>query len=175
MGWVYIHAHSNSFTNLLYLLQPASWLPVSMAASAIADMYADTKGIVHLVHPRPVSWRSLMKEIAHEMNVPLVPYSGWFNRLEASTHLPSAAALTSVYGKNAAVALTDYYRLGTKPVSDFRAPTESMNLEPDVSILKATLASKTLANPKNLQLGRLDVKYWLEGWRQEGFLPMKRD
>ncbi|THU95611.1 hypothetical protein K435DRAFT_859397 [Dendrothele bispora CBS 962.96] len=165
----------------------ASWLPVSMAASAIVDMYATTKGMVHLVHPRPVSWRSLMKEIAQDMNVPLVPYSEWFNRLEVeassaatvSTSVPdSASALVSTslspYGKNTAISLVDYYRLGTRPSSEFRAPTESMHLEPDVSILKATLASQTLANPDIVGLGRGDVEYWLEGWRKEGFLPIRK-
>lgn len=147
-------------------------MPVSLAASAIADMYAESKGTVHLVHPRPVSWKSVLTAVAREMNVSLVPYTEWFNRLETGTYSSTGSfPITSNFGSNLALALTDFYRIGTKPASAWRYPTEAMNLEPEVSLSRAIQASKTLANAEFPQLCDEDVRDWIEEWRRDGFLP----
>ncbi|KAF7328516.1 Acetyl-CoA synthetase-like protein [Mycena venus] len=60
-----------------------AWLPVHIAAEAMVDfLESPAAGIVHLINTQPVAWRALAAVVATELNVPLVPYTEWLNRLE---------------------------------------------------------------------------------------------
>jgi hypothetical protein len=61
-------------------------MTTSTAASAYVDFIKASGSIagheiVHLVHPRPISWDDLMSIIARELDLPLIPFEDWFKAL----------------------------------------------------------------------------------------------
>ncbi|KAL6298480.1 hypothetical protein BKA93DRAFT_830667 [Sparassis latifolia] len=160
-----------------------SWLPVELAAAAIIDM-RDTMGeTLHLVHPHPVTWDTVMRPIASMLAVPLVPYREWFARLQSSildAAVPSSNSDTgSLSGGLSAYALRlmDTYQLGlTRLDSSQGTSTESMGLSPKVAFEKGFYASATLMDDRlSPPLGPNDVKKWLRYWRGINFLPGSYD
>ena len=72
---------------------------------------------LHLVHPRPVPFRTLVAPIAAALAVPLVPYAAWLRALEASL-APQAADADSEHEvdamrANPALRLLDFFRAQT--------------------------------------------------------------
>ncbi|KAK0453913.1 hypothetical protein EV421DRAFT_2007167 [Armillaria borealis] len=61
-----------------------SWLPVHIAAQLLVDHIDNSTPIMHLVHPKPVSWSTLARFASQELNVKLVPYTHWLETLENS-------------------------------------------------------------------------------------------
>ncbi|KAK0453915.1 hypothetical protein EV421DRAFT_1730853 [Armillaria borealis] len=62
-----------------------SWLPVHIAAQLLVDHIDNSIPIMHLVHPKPVSWSTLARFASQELNVKLVSYTHWLEALENST------------------------------------------------------------------------------------------
>lgn len=148
-----------------------SWLPVNLAASAIIEMRDTVQETLHVIHPRPVSWSTVMKPIASILGVPLVPYAEWFARLQHSGRdINSPVALDEhPHGSISALKLVDFYRLGLKTPSQ-RPNTESMGLLPKVAFKKGVLASASLRDAHQLGVG--EVEKWIRYWRTIGFLPL---
>ncbi|KAF8898071.1 hypothetical protein CPB84DRAFT_1748077 [Gymnopilus junonius] len=89
-----------------------SWIPVDLAAAAIVDMRRAENQTLHLVHPKPVKWNTVMKALATSLGVPLVPYVEWFARLESSSN--DADEKTSgrqAEHSRAALRMTHFYRI----------------------------------------------------------------
>ncbi|KAF7348023.1 putative polyketide synthase [Mycena sanguinolenta] len=61
-----------------------SWIPISDAAAAIVDMQGTMNETLHLVHPKPTTWKVVIEPLASALNVPLVPYAEWFARLKST-------------------------------------------------------------------------------------------
>ncbi|PBK69900.1 hypothetical protein ARMSODRAFT_974971 [Armillaria solidipes] len=61
-----------------------SWLPVHIAAQLLVDHIDNSTPIMHLVHPKPVSWSTLARFASQELNVKLVSFSHWLEALENS-------------------------------------------------------------------------------------------
>lgn len=59
-----------------------SFVPLDVAAKAIADMRDSPTQILHLVHPSPIPWNSVIQQTADILSVPLVYYHDWVSRLE---------------------------------------------------------------------------------------------
>ena len=57
-------------------------MPLDVAAKAIADMRDSPTQILHLAHPSPVPWNSVIRQTADILSVPLVHYRDWVSRLE---------------------------------------------------------------------------------------------
>jgi hypothetical protein len=81
-----------------------SFIPLDVAAKAIADMRDSPTQILHLAHPSPVPWNSLIKPTADILSVPLVYYHDWVSRLERiddndndSNESPSALRLLDFF------------------------------------------------------------------------------
>ena len=53
-------------------------------------MLASPHTIIHLVHPRPAPWSTLISAIANDLGVPLVEYKKWLSALES--HVPSGSS-----------------------------------------------------------------------------------
>jgi len=151
--------------------RPVNLIPFDIAAAAIVDFRSASNAThtVHLVHPRPVSWRSIATVIASELSVVLVPLDDWLAKLEQSARsLPKndkerKARLRELR----AILLIPYFRSLTKAVTASRA---ALNW-PDPDVTEAVKASPTLANPELRQIGAEDVRRWLEYWRKVGLLP----
>jgi len=145
-----------------------SWLPVDLAARAIIDSHKRMNDTIHIVHPRPTLWNTIMEPAAKSLGVPLVPYAEWLARLE---HLTSH--LFSSSGDNTrvlALQLLDFYRLGMKNVLRQKG-TESMGLLPVVVSEKGLQTSATLKGEMVQSLGAGDVQKWLDYWRTVDFIP----
>ncbi|KAF8972154.1 hypothetical protein BDZ97DRAFT_1636524, partial [Flammula alnicola] len=59
-----------------------SWIPADLAAAAIVEMQETSNKMLHLVHPKPSNWGTIMTHLEKLLNVPLVPYEEWFAHLE---------------------------------------------------------------------------------------------
>ncbi|OBZ65511.1 L-aminoadipate-semialdehyde dehydrogenase large subunit [Grifola frondosa] len=143
-----------------------SWLPVDTAAAALVDMLDSPRPIVHLRHPRPVPWSTMMQHFASSLRVPLVPYAQWIARLEEGW--ADARARDRRYLEHA-VRLQDFFRSA-------RAGAGAPGLENNgLSVLMAMDAgvgvSETLRDPALPLLGAAEVEKWMGYWREIGFLP----
>lgn len=120
---------------------------------------------LHLIHPHPVSWSSIMGLVSSELGVPLVPFDEWFARLEHSGRRTDGQLLKEY----PALKLLDYFRFGL--TSSRKSNTESMGLLPQVASEKGLQASLTLSDERGKPLGINDVELWLGYWRKISFLP----
>ncbi|RPD79527.1 acetyl-CoA synthetase-like protein [Lentinus tigrinus ALCF2SS1-7] len=142
----------------------ASFIPSYPAARALVEMRNSTSPILHLVHPRPVSWHALITPIAAELRIPLVPYSTWLSALERSAADGFAAnAEVDAMRQNPALRLLEFFRGQTvsaekEAMGDVRLSTEN-----------AERASPELAHLA--QLGEDISVSWVKAWRKSSFLP----
>lgn len=64
-----------------------SWIPVDIVARAIIDRSQQrsrqTSQIVHVLHPHPTPWPTLAKHLGNTLNLPLIPFPQWVQKLEA--------------------------------------------------------------------------------------------
>lgn len=113
--------------------------------------------VVHLAHPRAVTWSTIAKYLLTELGpgVKLVPYKTWLEELARKERLtePSGA---------------------TKLLAFFQSLPQDLNREAfglqRMDVTQAMSVSPTLADPDLLQLGVQDVKRWLQYWEQDGLL-----
>ena len=148
--------------------QVVSFIPSYPAARAFVEMRNAPGPIsyLHLVHPRPVPFRTLIAPIAHALRVPLVPYADWLRALETSVDEGSSAEVAAMRA-NPALRLLDFFRAQTADtfVPDAKEPMGVVRLATD----GAERASAELA-----RLPPLDAETslgWVEAWRRSGFLP----
>lgn len=119
--------------------------------------------ILHLVHPRPVPWSSLMEPIARALEVPLVTYSHWFSALEACLHDTSLSEIEQMRS-NPALRLLNFFRNADLSGED-KEPLGVARLATDQAVqISATL------NSGIKQLGGQDANNWVEAWRRHGFI-----
>ena len=121
-------------------------------------MRSSPEQILHLVHPRPISWKSLITPIAEELKVTLVPYMEWLTALETVAERDSEAAR-----ENPVLRLLDFFRSSSP--SKIMTPLALYQLETK----NAVGASQTLASMP--EIGEADIKRWLAAWQASGFLP----
>lgn len=150
------------------VLQEVSWLPVNVAAAALVD-FLEAPGstfIVHLIHPRPVTWSALAAVLSSELSVALVPYASWLEKVEQ-------LALSGVDGPTPAVANLRVLRLlplfrGFAQRSEVLT-SDAMGFS-KLSVSEAVALSETLAESRISQITAEDVKRWLGYWRRAKFL-----
>ena len=141
-----------------------TWFPAYEAARAFTEMRHSPEPIVHLVHPRPVSWRALLEPIAKELNVPLVPYDQWVSALESSVEQGSAEEVEAMR-LNPALRLLAFFKAQSIAMTPDR---EAMGLV-FISTDTAVQVSESLAGMPQLDGERAGM--WLAAWRKSGFLP----
>ncbi|THV08180.1 acetyl-CoA synthetase-like protein [Dendrothele bispora CBS 962.96] len=139
-----------------------TWIPAQLASRALVDILnipSDGPGspcYVHLIHPRPISWSKLAETIASRLQVELVSYSEWFDRLNQAGKLDPEAA------KNiAALKILPFYK-------DVLARVDASDCEafafPEIEVKQALQLSPTLSNRDIKQLGEDDAERWLSYW-----------
>ena len=116
-------------------------------------MRSSADPILHLVHPRPIPWKSLITPIAQELKATIVPYVEWLTALEIVAERNAEAAR-----ENPALRLLDFFR--SSAPAKTRTPLGLYQLETK----KAVDASETLASMP--ELGEADVKRWVTAWRR---------
>ncbi|KAM5543804.1 hypothetical protein V8D89_002421 [Ganoderma adspersum] len=136
-----------------------AFIPSYPAARAFVEMRKSTARTLHLVHPRPVPWKTIIAPIAEELGVLLVPYSEWLTGLEQCAAEGSAGEVDAMRA-NPALRLLDFFRAQGTACS-----------EPGVRL------STTRAEQSSGELARMpeltpeDAKRWVAAWRASGFLP----
>ncbi|KIM81777.1 hypothetical protein PILCRDRAFT_8450 [Piloderma croceum F 1598] len=151
---------------LPYSDQKISWIPLAIAAKAITEMRLSSAHFIHLTHPHPVLWSDIFGALCGLLAIPIVPYSVWLSRLEASgkaTATTSAKAPIDAFQKNPALHLIEFFRCDVMGLASARGI-------PPVSLDEAQKASETLRGDKLVQLGIGDVKRWVDYWRSTGFI-----
>ncbi|KAJ8518631.1 hypothetical protein ONZ45_g4321 [Pleurotus djamor] len=146
-----------------------TWIPIDTAADVIVEvMETSVSGVIHVVHPRPTMWSSVIAEFADALDVPLVAYDRWFKLLEQDTINPSPPSHPSFGPFNPAIPLLDFFRQAFETP---RIPVEGLGLTALVETRRGQAHSLSLRNPDLARLGRDDAKNWLAHWRAAGFLP----
>lgn len=119
---------------------------------------------LHLVHPKPVSWHTLISSIAKEFgNVPLVPYDEWLSALQTSVSEGDAAEV-ELMRANPALRLLPFFQAVNQHASPDREPLGLVYLSTE----KSAAVSEALANLPQLDAER--AKGWLTAWKSAGFL-----
>ncbi|CDO77413.1 hypothetical protein BN946_scf184857.g20 [Trametes cinnabarina] len=140
-----------------------SWVPSYESAQAFAEMRHSPEPFLHLVHPKPVSWHTLIAPIAQELDVPLVSYETWFSALEENIKMATNEDALKLMKDNPALRLLDFFK-GLPSSPERREPMGTVHLSTE----KSTRVSKALADLPVLDSAR--VKAWLAAWRRSGFL-----
>lgn len=144
-----------------------SYISAYDAAGAIVDMLDTKEEVLHVVHPRPVAWSSLIESFSKVLSVPAVPYNDWLTSLEeAAKGIPSdPAAVESAHRTNPALRLLPFFRaFDASPPGETKEALGFARL----SCAKSTTVSTSLQNAD--VLGEKDVERWVASWRKSGFL-----
>ena len=133
------------------------------AARAFVEMRDSPSQILHLVHPRPVAWQSLIEPIAAELQVPVVPYAAWLAALERSAVDVDKRSNVDNVRENPALHLVDFFRSRACTVKG----RDSFGLV-RLSTENAQRVSETLAHMP--ELSQPDAMRWMAAWQDSGFL-----
>ncbi|KAI0677488.1 acetyl-CoA synthetase-like protein [Trametes maxima] len=156
--WFPALVKSASFTRCLPdVAGEVSFIPSYDAARAFAEMRSAPAPILHLVHPRPVSWHTILSPIASALDVPLVPYADWLAALERTARGVEAMR------ENPALRLLEFFR--TQSFAEDREPLGFKHLSTE----KAEKASEALRALPGLE--EEAARRWVAAWRATGFLP----
>lgn len=140
-------------------------MPTDVAAAAIVDMRTSHSPFVHLAHPKPVPFTTVMEPIAESLGVPIVPYAEWLAKLEKVLEDSSASAVEAAR-ENPALRLVDFYRVAGTGDDPQKEAFSGTRLE----IKEAARASRTLGDPGLPTLGSADANRWMSYWKQIGVL-----
>ncbi|TFK49005.1 polyketide synthase [Heliocybe sulcata] len=149
--------------------QSISWLPADTAATAMLDMLDCKDPIVHLRHPKPISWNDMAMPMARLLDVTTVPFAEWLARLEHEWKTLGIRKISPYL--DPAIRIINLYRTVCPPDHPARGITESNGAMPVLSIDKALSASPTLQSPDLPQLRQDDFAKWCTYWRYIGALP----
>lgn len=130
----------------------------------------DSTEIVHLVHPRPVTWAYLASIFAFIFNIPLVSYSDWLSKLKCLAihgNSENQGVDTELLQKVHALRLLPFFRSLSGRMHE--------NLEalgfPRLQVARATVLSPMMADPNFPRLAEGDVRAWVGYWRSASLIP----
>jgi len=153
-----------------------SWLPMDVAAQSLKEMLDSDALVLHLVHARPVKWSSLFEPAARMLDLHLVSYAEWLEKLEGSiSEQSSKDAAAESAEENPALRIIDFFR-SSAPASDTATATatngsggeeeknasEAMGLK-RLSLEKALEVSNTLRTCSPLAVE--DMAKWMKCWK----------
>ncbi|GJJ06383.1 hypothetical protein Clacol_000574 [Clathrus columnatus] len=134
-----------------------SFVPLYTAASALIELRRAPVLFAHIVHPRPVTWRSVLKNIEDVLQLPIIPPHEWTRLLENASQ--SNPGLT----QSAAIHLIDIYRGGLLQ-SGQSEDVEILGLPTFETVITLDVAP-SLQAAHLPQLGRSDVEKWITSWK----------
>ncbi|KAH9939795.1 acetyl-CoA synthetase-like protein [Epithele typhae] len=145
-----------------------SWFPAYEAAKAFVEMRHSSEPVLHLIHPRPVPYNTLVAPIAAELGVPLVPYAEWLAKLRASiAAVTGTSAEIETLAANPALRLLPFFEAAKVPEGAATAGREPMGIV-ELSTEKAVQVSKALADLPQMDAAR--ATRWVAAWKKAGFL-----
>lgn len=140
---------------------------VIVADDTLSATNTATATVMHLAHPHPIAWGTLFRQAAHALDVPLVPYSEWVDRLTKSAEGLDTEAAVQLTEKNPALRILDFFQ-ACSVFTDTEEGREAMGLR-RLALDRACGASATLAGLKGTPLGEQDVRSWIAYWRAVRF------
>ncbi|KAI9060104.1 acetyl-CoA synthetase-like protein [Trametes sanguinea] len=139
-----------------------TWVPGYESAKAFIEMRHSVEPFLHLVHPKPVPWRTVIAPIAEALGVPLVAYDEWVTSLQKSINGRGTEEEVELMKANPALRLVDLFKgLKTSPERESLGTVY-------LSTQKSTQVSETLANLPPLDADR--ARTWIAAWMRSGFL-----
>jgi len=115
---------------------------------------------LNLVHINPVSWHTIFTSISQTLpDIPLVPYSEWYNSLVQISSKSHAAEKVS------AVKLVDFFASGMVQIPE-GVKREAMGMGMMQTGVTETVCHGSVG--KAGVLGRRDVEGWVEYWKKHG-------
>ena len=125
--------------------------------------------VLHLVHPKPTPWSSIIKAFSRELGLPTSSFSEWLERLEnAYTNMQNessdAAAVERYLRENPALSLINYFRNKKQANGPF---AESFRIA-EIGNNNAVEASQALREAEAINDD--SVRRWVSYWRKTGFL-----
>lgn len=142
--------------------QITTWIPSYEASRALLEMRNSSESVLHLVHPHPLPWTTLIQFFARELNLPLIPYPDWIAALQGKL-LEGQVLNVDEMRANPALRLLDFFR-----PADTRPGREAIGLA-RLDVKKSVQVAPSLLNVP--QVDEQNVKAWLAAWRASGFLP----
>ncbi len=145
----------------------ATWVPADAAGAAVVDMRASAWPFLHLVHPKPIPWSSIITPIAKALDVPIVPYKKWTLQLQQVLEKSSSnGSAVQAAAENPALRLIDFYLAASSrgPVAADEEPFVRTRLETKETVK----ISKTLAELN--MLSERDIEGWLAYWKRKEVL-----
>ncbi len=97
------------FQRLTLTLQTVSWLPVEVAAAALLEMCDAPNQVLHLAHPNPVTWSTIVNPVSEVLRLALVSYSQWLSMLESDKGCGSVDKAVEIVGLKPALQLQEFF------------------------------------------------------------------
>ena len=119
----------------------------------------------HVVHPRGISFNTLISLVASWLEVPLCPFPEWFAKLSEEHEAQPGSKRPRA--DNPALRLFAYF--DSAPIGPEWEPIGTARLDTS----RAVRVSKVLAEGAK-PIGEENVRKWLGAWTSSGFLPPKR-
>lgn len=137
---------------------------VAVADDTLSATNTTTATVMHLAHPHPIAWGTLFRQAAHALDVPLVPYLEWVDRLTKSAEGLDTEAAVQLTERCPALRILDFFQACSIATGTGEG-REAMGLALD----RACGASATLSGLRDTPLGGVDVEGWIAYWRAVGF------
>ncbi|KAI0358347.1 ketoacyl-synt-domain-containing protein, partial [Trametes cingulata] len=148
-----------------------SWIPVDRAAEIIINLLRPLPPyvIVHLRHPQPLPWNTMMGYFSKALQLPLLSYPVWLQKLVAEGPSTTDARGTKSKLLHPALALLDHFRA----IAHAELRTNGYNLAREnngLSVLMGIEESRRLSVELGSmsQLSPSDVEKWVGYWRSVG-------
>ena len=147
-------------------------MDVDTAASTVIDMFDSDKPVLHLQHSKPRHLNELLEPLAQALNIPLVSYSEWLEKLVEQSNKVSRGEIREVSRQlSAGIRLLDVFRsLLRKTEVD---PKGTFEVHPKIDMKVSIGESQTLQDSKIRQLDSSDVARWVAFWRSTGYVPQQ--
>ena len=117
--------------------------------------------VVHVAHPKPVSWQDIFVPVSQMLDLELVPYAEWLSRLHIDEDSVDADDAIAKAEANPALMLKDFFYSLADSSNDVGEDVEAMGLR-RLSLEKACKASTSLSRCPPLTAAV--ATSWMVGW-----------
>ncbi|KAJ7671148.1 acetyl-CoA synthetase-like protein [Mycena rosella] len=135
-----------------------AWITPEAVAGTIVDAALNTEKspfAINLVHPRPVTWDTLMSSMARAAQRPLIPFADWVHQIEIRSAHATAEDMENIPG----IKLLDFFSAVAVGLG---------GLSTEFSTVKAQALSDAIRSVKSL--GTEDAERWIRYWREKEFI-----
>ncbi|KLO13762.1 acetyl-CoA synthetase-like protein [Schizopora paradoxa] len=142
-----------------------SWIPIDIAAQAVVEMRDAEYQVLHISHPKPTKWSTIVRHASQLLDIPTVPFDVWLSNLETASRRISGARAEEILQaktKNPALQLRGFLQ-SLAPSLDLSAesdPVEEAFGAKRLSLEKSAAVSPTLRDCCPA-LSLSDVRSWL--------------